>query len=48
MILPGVDRYRVVEPMYEGIRVVVSYRGERFSPAHIQGISGAALHACGI
>lgn len=48
MILSNVDRYRVVEPMYEGIRVVLSYRGESHSPAYVQGISGAAFHIAGI
>jgi hypothetical protein len=48
MILPDVDHYRVVEPMYEGIRVILSYRGETYSPAYVQGISGAAFHVGGI
>ena len=48
MILENVDRYRVVEPLYEGIRVIMNYRGESFSPAYIQGISGAAFHVGGI
>lgn len=48
MILPSVDRYRVVGPMYEGIRVILSYRGEANSPAYVQGISGAAFHVGGI
>jgi hypothetical protein len=48
MILANVDQYHVVEPMYEGIRVILSYRGETYSPAYIQGISGAAFHIGGI
>jgi hypothetical protein len=48
MILPNVEPYRVVEPMYEGIRVIMSYRGEVYSPAYVQGISGAAFHVGGI
>ena len=28
VIPDGVDRYRVVEPMFEGIRVILAYRGE--------------------
>lgn len=43
-----IDRYRVVEPMYEGIRVILSYRGEPYSPAYIQGLSGAAFRVAGI
>ena len=38
MILEGVDRYRVMEPMFEPVRVVLSYRGEAYSPAYVQGI----------
>jgi len=41
--LQNVDRYRVVEPMFEALRVVLNYRGEPYSPAYIQGISGAAF-----
>ena len=48
MILDNVDRYRVVEPMFEGIRVILDYRGEPYSAAYIQGISGAAFHVGGI
>ena len=48
MILPNVEPYRIVEPMYEGIRVILSYRGEGYSPAYVQGISGAAFHVGGI
>jgi hypothetical protein len=48
MILPNVEPYRVVDPIYEGIRVIMSYRGETYSPAYVQGISGAAFHVGGI
>jgi hypothetical protein len=48
MILPSVEPYRVVEPMYEGIRMILNYRGETYSPAYVQGISGAAFHIGGI
>ncbi|NLS76353.1 MAG: hypothetical protein GXY76_03740 [Chloroflexi bacterium] len=47
-VLEGVDHYRVVEPMFEGIRVVLDYREEPYSPAYIQGISGAAFRLAGI
>ena len=47
-ILAGVDRYRVAEPLFEGVRVVLSYRGETYSPAYVQGISGAAFRIAGI
>jgi hypothetical protein len=48
IVLDGVDRYRVVEPMFESVRVVLSYRGETYSPAYVQGISGAAFRIGGI
>jgi hypothetical protein len=47
-IITGVDGYRVVEPLFEGCRVILSYRGETYSPAYIQGISGAAFRVAGI
>jgi len=48
MILQGVEPYRVVEPLFEGVRVILSYRGETYSPAYIQGLSGAAFRVAGI
>ena len=48
MILENVDRYRVIEAMVEGVRVILNYRGEPYSPAYFQGISGAAFHIAGI
>ena len=48
-IVPGgVDRYRVVDPMYECVRVALDYRGEAHSPAYVQGLSGAAFRIGGI
>ena len=47
MVLEGVDRYRVVEPLFEGVRVVLSFLGEQYTPAYIQGISGAAFRVAG-
>lgn len=46
-VIDGVDRYRVMEPMFEGVRVILSKRGEKYSPAYIQGISGAAFRVAG-
>ena len=37
-----------MDPLFEGIRVVLSYRGEAYSPAYLQGISGAAFRIAGI
>ena len=48
VLLEGVDRYYVMEAMFEGVRVVLSYRGEPYSPAYLQGISGAAFRIGGI
>lgn len=48
IFLPGADRYQVREAMFEGVRVILSYRGEPYTPAYIQGISGAAFRIAGI
>jgi len=42
-----IDRYRVIDPMFEGIRIVLNYLGEKYSPAYIQGISGQAFRIAG-
>ena len=47
VMLKGVDRYRVREPLFECVRVILSYRGEAYTPAYIQGISGAAFRIAG-
>jgi hypothetical protein len=36
-----------MEPLFEGVRVVLAQRGEKHSPAYIQGISGAAFRIAG-
>ena len=48
VVIDGVDNYRVVEPLFEAVRVVLSHRGETYSPEYIQGISGAAFRIAGI
>ena len=48
VILEGVDRFQVMEPVFECVRVALSYLGESYSPAYIQGISGAAFRIAGI
>ena len=48
VVVKGVDQYRVIEPLFEAVRVVLSHRGETYSPAYIQGISGAAFRIAGI
>lgn len=48
MVIQGVDRYRVMEPMFECARVVMHHRGERYLPAYVQGIAGTAFTIGGI
>ena len=43
----GVDQYQVCEPMFESVRIVLSHRGEKYTPAYVQGISGAAFRIAG-
>jgi len=47
-ILDNLDRYRIMDPLFEGVRIIMSYRGEKYSPEYIQGISGAAFRISGI
>jgi hypothetical protein len=47
LVLEGVDQYRVVEPTAEAVRVVLGFRGEKYSPAYVQGVSGAAFRIAG-
>jgi hypothetical protein len=42
------DRYHVMDPMFESARVAMSYLSEPYSPAYVQGISGAAFRIGGI
>ncbi len=46
--IEGMDTYRVVDPVFEGIRLILAQRGERHSPEYIQGISGSAFRIGGI
>jgi hypothetical protein len=48
VILEDVDRYRVMDPLFECVRVVLAYQGELLSAPYIQGISGAAFRIAGI
>ena len=48
VVIDGVDRYRVCEPLFECVRVALAQRGDNFSPAYIQGLSGAAFRIAGI
>jgi hypothetical protein len=48
MIIHGIDRFRVCEPLFEAVRLVVNYHGDSYSAAYLQGISGAAFTIGGI
>ena len=47
MVLQNVDRYRVTEPLFEGVRIIFNHMGELYTPAYIQGISGSAFRISG-
>ena len=47
MKIDSVDKFRVVDPMFECVRIVLSHRGESYSPAYIQGISEMAFRIAG-
>jgi len=48
MVLQGVGPYKVREPLFEGIRVILSFLHEQYTSEYIQGISGAAFRIGGI
>src|SRR5574340_1011307 len=48
VVIDGVDRFRVREPNFEGVRIVLDFLGDKYTPAYIQGISGAAFRIAGI
>ncbi|MBN2559234.1 MAG: hypothetical protein JXB33_10820 [Clostridia bacterium] len=48
MILNDVGKYMLSEPLYEGIRVILNFTDEQYTPEYIQGISGAAFRIGGI
>ena len=47
MVIEGIDHYRVVDPLFECVRIVLAHRGDGYSPAYIQGISGTAFRIAG-
>jgi len=47
IVISNVDRYRLNEPLFEAVRVVLAFHGEKYTPAYIQGISGAAFRIGG-
>jgi hypothetical protein len=46
-MIPNVDAYRVTDPLYEAVRVVLTARGEPYSAAYVQGVSGGAFRTAG-
>ncbi|MBI2298912.1 MAG: hypothetical protein HYU66_08190 [Armatimonadetes bacterium] len=48
VVLNGVGPYQACEPMFEAVRLVLTQRGEPWSAAYVQGISGAAFRIAGI
>jgi hypothetical protein len=48
VVLDGVDRFRVCEPNFEGVRIVLDFLGDKYPPAYVQGISGGAFRIAGI
>ncbi|MHC5055471.1 MAG: hypothetical protein ACYTKD_12210 [Planctomycetota bacterium] len=48
VIVDGIDTYRLPEPLFEAVRVVLSQRGAPHSADYVQGISGAAFRIAGI
>ena len=47
MVLLNIDKYRYYDPMFEGARIILNNRGEKFTPEYIQGISGSAFKIAG-
>ncbi len=48
VVIEGVDHYKVIEPLFECVRVALSNKGETYSPEYVCGISGAAFRIAGI
>jgi AraC-like DNA-binding protein len=47
MVLLNIDKYRYYDPLFEGARIILNNRGEKFTPEYIQGISGSAFKIAG-
>ena len=47
MILVNVDYYRYYDPLFEGVRIILSNMGEKYSPEYILGISGSVFKIAG-
>jgi hypothetical protein len=45
--IEGIDKFRVDEPLFEAVRIVLNSKGEDYSTAYIQGVSGAAFRLAG-
>ena len=47
MVLLNVDKYRYYDPLFEGVRIILSYIGEKYTPEYVLGISGSAFKIAG-
>ena len=47
MVLLNIDKYRYYDPLFEGVRIILNNRDEKFTPEYIQGISGSAFKIAG-
>ncbi|MCL2576738.1 MAG: helix-turn-helix domain-containing protein [Defluviitaleaceae bacterium] len=47
MILVNVDKYRYYDPLFEGVRIILSAMGEKYSPEYILGVSGSVFKIAG-
>ena len=47
-VIDNMDIYHIIDPMVEGVRIILTQKGEKYSPAYIQGISKIAFQVAGI
>jgi hypothetical protein len=46
--IDGVKKYEYIDPMFEAVRMALALRGDEYSAAYMQGISGSAFRIGGI
>ncbi|MCL2518947.1 MAG: helix-turn-helix domain-containing protein, partial [Oscillospiraceae bacterium] len=47
MVLLNVDNFRYYDPVFESVRIVLNYAGEKFTPEYVLGISGSTFKIAG-
>ena len=47
LVVPGLGLYEYADPNFEGMRLILTQRGEAYSAAYIQGLSGSAFRMAG-